>query len=84
MSRKRQNTTALESSSKKGPGFVKEIEDPPDTPPSSSLVFNPGSTAKAPARAIFKAAGKGKKKMGSVVLTSVQDSTSKWGFVKPP
>jgi hypothetical protein len=65
LSRKRQNITALESNTKKGPGFVKEIEVPPDTPPSTPSVFNLGSFEKAPARAIFKAARKGKKKMVS-------------------
>jgi hypothetical protein len=37
LSRKRQNITALESNTKKGPGFVKEIEVPPDSPPSTPL-----------------------------------------------
>jgi hypothetical protein len=63
LSRKRQNTTTLESNSKKGPGSVKEIEVPPDSPSSTPPVFNPGSFEKVPARAIFKAARKGKKKM---------------------
>jgi hypothetical protein len=84
VSKKRLNTTGLVSSPKKGPGIAKEIEDPQDTPPTSSTVFNPGYTKKAPARAIFKAARKGKNKMVSVVLASDMDSTSKGGFVKPP
>jgi hypothetical protein len=41
LSRKRQNITALESNTKKGPGFVKEIEVPPDTPPSTPLCLQP-------------------------------------------
>jgi hypothetical protein len=85
ISRKRQNTTTLESNThkKKGPSSVKEIEVPPDTPPSTPLVFNPGSFEKAPSRAIFKATRKGKRKMVSNFSTSVLDSTSKRGFVKP-
>jgi hypothetical protein len=67
-----------------GPGFAKELEDPPDTPPSSSTVFNIGSTGKAPARAIFKAARKGKKKLVSEVVTFDLGTTCKGGFVKPP
>jgi hypothetical protein len=47
MSRKRQNTTDLDPNPKKGPGFVKDIEVPTDTPPSSLLVFNLGSIGKA-------------------------------------
>jgi hypothetical protein len=84
MSRKRQNTTDLESNPKKGPGFAKELEDPPDSPPSSPTVFNIGSAGKAPARAIFKAARKGKKKLVSEVVSYDLGTTCKGGFVKPP
>ena len=61
VSRKRLNTIGLASASKKGHGATFEIEDPPETLP----VFNLGFTKKASARAIFKAARKGKNKMVS-------------------
>ena len=77
MSRKRLNSSNLAYFPKKGPGIANEIEDPSDTPPTSSLVFNPGYTKKAPTRAIFKAAKKGKNKMVSVVLASDLISASK-------
>jgi hypothetical protein len=84
VSRKRLNTTGLVSSPKKGLGIAKETGDPHDTPPTSSPVFNLGYRKKAPVRAIFKVARKGKNKMVLVVLASDMDSASKGGFVKPP
>jgi hypothetical protein len=74
----------LESNTKKGPGFVKEIEVPPDSPPSTPPVFNLGSFEKAPARAIFKAARKGKKKMVLDISTSVLDLTRKGALKSLP
>jgi hypothetical protein len=84
VSRKRLNTIGLVSSPKKGPGVAKEVEDPPDTPPTSSPVFNPGYTEKASARAIFKAARKGKNKMVSIVLASDMDSASNGALLSLP
>jgi hypothetical protein len=69
---------------KKGPSFVKGFEVPPDSPPSTPRVFNLGSFEKAPARATFKAARKGKKKMVSDISTFILDLTRKGGFEKPP
>ena len=84
MSRKRLNTIVLAFSLKKGSGAANEIQDPPDPSLSSIHVFNLGYSEKTPAKAIFKAARKGKNKIVSVVLPFELDSASKGGFVKPP
>jgi hypothetical protein len=46
--------------------------------------YKPGYFEKTPARAIFKAARKGKNKIGYVELISGLDSERKGGLFKPP
>jgi hypothetical protein len=74
----------LDSPPKKGPGVAYESEDPPDTTPTTTPVINPSYSKKTSARAIYKAARKGKYKLLSVGLASEMDSEIKGGFVKPP
>jgi hypothetical protein len=83
-SRKRLNSSDLISPPKKGPGVKNEIEVPPNTPLTSSLVFNLGYIEKAPARAFFKAARKGKNKMVSDVLAYDLVSVSKGASLSLP
>jgi hypothetical protein len=74
----------LVSPPKKGLSVSIESDEPPDTTPTTTHVFTSGYFEKTPARAIFKAARKGKNKLVSVVLASELDSMNKGGFVKPP
>jgi hypothetical protein len=57
----------LLSPPKKGPRVVAENAEPPDTTPSNLLLFSLGTMETKLARALFKAARKGKSKIGSAV-----------------
>jgi hypothetical protein len=74
----------LLSPPKKGPGAVVENVEPPETAPSNLLLFSLGISETKPARALFKAARKGKSKIGSVVHEPEVTSKEKRGYVKPP
>jgi hypothetical protein len=69
---------------KKGPGAVAENAEPPDTAPSNLLLFSSGTMETKPARALFKAARKGKCKIGSTVHEPKVTFEEKGGYVKPP
>jgi hypothetical protein len=84
--KKRNCLTELVSPSKKGPGvYIVSVEPPNLTPLSfNTLVFTPGYSEISPARAIFKAARKGKNKLVQVVNDPENISEVKGGFAKPP
>jgi hypothetical protein len=69
---------------KKGPGVSVEMAKPPYQTPNITHGFNPGFCEKTPARALFKAARKGKNKMVSAVNEIEDTSGRKGGFAKPP
>jgi hypothetical protein len=74
----------LASPPKKGPSVSIESDEPPDTTPTTTSVFILGYYEKTLAKAIFKAARKGKNKLVSIVLASEFDYKNEGGFVKPP
>jgi hypothetical protein len=84
--KKRSSSYELVSPPKKGLGVSEESAEPPDLTPSNILVYSPGYSKKTLAKALFKAARKGKKtnKLGFVVLEPKVTSKEKGGFVKPP
>jgi hypothetical protein len=84
LSRKCSTTSNLTPPHKKGPGAANEIHVPPNPSQTPIHGYDPGYFEKTPARAIFKAARKGKNKIGSVEVISSLDSERKGGFVKPP
>jgi hypothetical protein len=82
--RKRSNTSDLAPPLKKGPGAANEILVSPDPSQTPIQEYKPGYFEKTPARAFFKAARKGKNKIGYVKLISGLDSERKGGLLKPP
>jgi hypothetical protein len=82
--KKRPNSSELAPPTKKGPGVSVEMAEPPDQTPNITPGFNPGVCEKTPARALFKAARKGKNKMVSAVNETEDTSGRKGGFAKPP
>jgi hypothetical protein len=82
--KKRLNTLEVAPPSKKGPGVLVELIEPPDIAPANTLVFNPGLYEKIPAKSLFKATRKGKNKLISAVIETEATSRRNWGFAKPP
>ena len=78
------NSIDFPSPPKKGLSFAYESEEPPDTSPSTILVFNPGYSKKTFTRAIFKATRKGKNKLVSIGLPSELDSENKGALSSLP
>jgi hypothetical protein len=75
---KRTITFDLSTPSKKGPGSSLKLNTLSITVQEPSLDFSTGSSEKQPARALFKAARKGKKKLVSVVVAA-EDVTNLQG-----
>jgi hypothetical protein len=83
--KKRSSPSVLVSPPKKGHGVTVESVELSDITPSKAPVFTAGYFEKSPARAMFKAARKGKtNKLVSIVLDSEATSEKKEGFFKPP
>jgi hypothetical protein len=74
----------LLSPPKKGLGVEVENAEPPDIAPSNLLLFSSGTIETKLARALFKAARKGKSKIGLAVHEPEVTSEEKGGYVKPP
>jgi hypothetical protein len=72
------------SPTRKSPGAVAESAKPPDITPPNLLTYSPGIMESKPARALFKAARKGKSKIGSAATEPVVTSEEKGGCAKPP
>jgi hypothetical protein len=66
--KKRSSSYELVSPPKKGLGVSEESAEPPDLTPSNILVYSPGYSKKTLAKALFKAARKGKKQTNWVLL----------------
>ena len=81
---KRPNTSKVALPSKKGPGVSVELIEPLDLAHANTLVFNPGLYKKNPAKALFKAARKGKNKLVSAVIENEATFGRNEGFAKPP
>jgi hypothetical protein len=84
VSRKRSSINDLASPPQKVPGVSIESDEPPNTTPTTIPMFTPGYFKKSLARAIYKAARKGKNKLVSVVIAFEFEFEMKGGFVKPP
>jgi hypothetical protein len=82
-SRKRSNTYILASPSKRIAGAI--LENNETTNPTLSILpgFTPGTSEKAPARSLFKAARKCKNKVSQAVKELDLSSVKKEGFLKP-
>jgi hypothetical protein len=78
------NFIDLASPPKKGLGVAYESDEPLDTTPTTTLVFNPGYSEKNLAKAIYKVARKGKNKLVSVSLASELDSENKGALSSHP
>jgi hypothetical protein len=63
---------------------VRKRSSRPEENPSLYPVFTPGFYEKTPARAMFKAARKGKNKLVSTIVAFDIETMKKGGFVKPP
>jgi hypothetical protein len=82
--RKRPNLSEMVSPSKKGP-VVPQVSDHISEENSPIITaYNKGLFDKAPARASFKAARKGKAKLVSAAAATVFETEIKGSFVKPP
>jgi hypothetical protein len=82
-SRKRMNFIDLVSSLKKGPGVAYESDEPPNTTPTTTPVFNLATLKKLLLEPFIKLLEKEKNKLVSVGLASELDFENKGGFVKP-
>jgi hypothetical protein len=80
--KKRSRTYDLSIPSKKDPGSPIELNFLSVIVQNPSLSFSPGSSEKIPARALFKVARKGKKKLVSTVEVAEDDSTMQGGCLK--
>jgi hypothetical protein len=82
--KKRPCPTDFLSPTRKSPGAVADIAEPPNSAPSNFLTYSPGSMELKPARALFKAARKGKSKIGPAVNEPIVATKKKGGCAKPP
>jgi hypothetical protein len=82
--KKRTCPSEMISPSKKGPGVLDESDEPPDLASINMPLFSLGLSKKISARALFKAARKGKSKLGSPVIEPKVKTRENGSFVKPP
>ena len=81
---KRSSVSELVSPAKKGPAASPVSVDAPKENTSIAPAFSPGLTGKAPTRALFKVARKGKNKLVSTVVATENETVKNGAFAKPP